>query len=82
MAAPGCPHAATAMGAEPQGEACQDCGAGSSLRACLTCGRVSCCESQMAHNRAHAEASGHPLIRPLPPAKAAWTWCYACRAYV
>lgn len=55
-----------------------------SLRVCLTCGHVGCCESQLAHNTEHARASGHHLIQPMSrglPGRA-WTWCYGCDAYV
>ena len=46
------------------------------LRICLECGRVGCCDdSPNRHATAHAEASGHPLIRSLEPGED-WVWCY------
>ena len=49
------------------------------LRICLECGHVACCdESPQRHANAHANASGHPIIRSLEPGEQ-WTWCYIDR---
>lgn len=66
--------------ADPRAEACEECGAERTLRVCLTCGHVGCCESWNGHGTAHAEASGHPLV-------AAWrggafVYCYPDRRYL
>jgi uncharacterized UBP type Zn finger protein len=62
-------------------DGCQDCLATGDkwvhLRICLECGHVGCCDSSPnRHARAHAEASGHPLIRSLQPGET-WSWCFA-----
>jgi hypothetical protein len=47
------------------------------LRICLGCGHVGCCDdSPGRHARAHAESSGHPIIRSLEPGEQ-WSWCFA-----
>jgi Zn-finger in ubiquitin-hydrolases and other protein len=49
------------------------------LRICLECGHVGCCDgSPQRHATAHANASGHPLIRSLEPLEE-WSWCYIDR---
>jgi uncharacterized UBP type Zn finger protein len=68
--------------ASPRAEACEECGSTINLRACVECGHVGCCESQLAHNTAHARASGHPVIRSMPLNEHSFTWCYDCGAYV
>lgn len=42
---------------------------------------MGCCESLNAHNTAHFEASGHPVIRSMPVGSG-FTWCYRCEAYL
>lgn len=59
---------------------CEDClasgGAWLHLRICLSCGKVGCCDdSPNRHATAHAEESGHPLIRSLEP-REEWSWCF------
>lgn len=76
-----CPHI------DPQVERtetdrCEECGSTESLRLCLTCGHVGCCESQLAHGTRHWEETGHPNTTPTPPGKLAWRWCYECDTYV
>ena len=67
-------------------EGCSDCLAiGSTwvhLRECLTCGHVACCDSSPnRHATAHAEGSGHPIIRSFEPGED-WRWCYPDQALV
>ncbi|SFP90968.1 ubiquitin-hydrolase Zn-finger-containing protein [Geodermatophilus dictyosporus] len=67
-------------------EGCTDCLAiGSTwvhLRECLSCGHVACCDSSPnRHATAHAEGSGHPIIRSFEPGED-WRWCYPDRAIV
>jgi hypothetical protein len=62
-------------------DGCEDCLAAGDkwlhLRICLECGRVGCCDdSPNRHATAHAEASGHVLIRSLEPHED-WSWCFA-----
>lgn len=46
------------------------------LRICLECGQVGCCDdSPNKHATAHANTSGHPIIRSLEPGEN-WSWCY------
>jgi hypothetical protein len=57
---------------------CDDCADESwvSLRRCLTCGHVGCCDSSPGtHANAHHEATGHPMIETLQPGQD-WVWCY------
>ena len=49
------------------------------LRICLECGHVGCCDqSPHRHATAHANATGHPIIRSLQPDEE-WSWCYIDR---
>jgi len=68
--------------ATPSADRCQECGSSVNLRMCTTCGHVGCCESQQGHNTAHAEASGHPVIKSLPLQQGHFTWCYLCKTYI
>ena len=67
-------------------EGCTDCLAIGSrwvhLRMCLSCGHVACCDSSPnRHATAHADASGHPVIRSMEPGES-WRWCYVDQALV
>lgn len=77
-----CAHLAEAGQPEPQStDGCQDClEAGHNdwvhLRLCLTCGRVSCCDSSpRRHATAHFHSTGHPVIQSFQPGES-WRWCY------
>jgi hypothetical protein len=64
-------------------DGCEECLAAGTpwlhLRICLACGHVACCdESPHRHANAHANASGHPIIRSLEPGEQ-WSWCYIDR---
>jgi uncharacterized UBP type Zn finger protein len=59
---------------------CEDClatgGKWLHLRICLECGHVGCCDdSPNRHATAHAQGSGHPIIRSLEPGEV-WSWCF------
>jgi hypothetical protein len=42
----------------------------------MTCGHVGCCDSSPnRHATAHANATGHPIVRSLEPGED-WMWCY------
>jgi uncharacterized UBP type Zn finger protein len=61
-------------------EGCEDCLATGDpwlhLRICLGCGKVGCCDdSPNRHATAHAESSGHPLIRSLESGED-WSYCF------
>jgi CPA1 family monovalent cation:H+ antiporter len=64
--------------AEPRAAACEECGVQRSLRVCLSCGHVGCCDSSSGHATAHARKTGHPVIRALPNG---FTFCYPHREY-
>ena len=64
-------------------DGCEDCLAAGQkwlhLRICLECGHVGCCDqSPHRHANAHANATGHPIIRSLEPDEE-WAWCYIDR---
>lgn len=47
-----------------------------SLRLCMSCGHVGCCNSSPhMHADAHFAGSGHPVMRSIEPGEA-WRWCY------
>jgi hypothetical protein len=60
---------------------CEDCArAGEetwvSLRQCMSCGHVGCCDSSPGqHATAHHHESSHPMVRTLQPGQD-WVWCY------
>jgi hypothetical protein len=77
-----CGHFAEVGSPEPQAtEGCQDCLSDGHtdwvhLRLCLTCGRVSCCDSSPGrHASRHAGQVGHPVVRSFEPGET-WRWCY------
>jgi uncharacterized UBP type Zn finger protein len=53
-----------------------------SLRICMTCGHVGCCDSSKnRHARAHYESTHHPIIKTIEPGPD-WAWCYPDDAYL
>jgi CPA1 family monovalent cation:H+ antiporter len=47
-----------------------------SLRECLVCGEVGCCDSSpRRHSDAHFRDTGHPVIESAEPGED-WRWCY------
>lgn len=47
-----------------------------SLRQCLVCGEIGCCDSSpRRHAAAHFEETGHPVIESAEPGED-WRWCY------
>jgi hypothetical protein len=62
----------------PRADACEECGVQASLRLCLSCGHVGCCDSSSGHATAHARKTGHPVIRALPHRL---IYCYLHRQY-
>ena len=78
---PSCPHFEGKV-ATPRSGQCEGCGSTFNLRVCTTCGHVGCCESQRGHNTAHAEETGHAVIKSLPLDEGHFTWCYTCRKYL
>lgn len=71
----GCEHfRALGRHATPRAEACESCGARKILRVCLDCGHVGCCDSHHGHARAHAERTGHRIVRAWKGG--AFVYCY------
>jgi hypothetical protein len=73
--------------APPSGTGCVECLAGEGpgwwfhLRRCAQCGHVGCCDSSPSgHARAHAAASGHPVVQSFEPGED-WFWSFAEEAY-
>ncbi len=45
------------------------------LRACLTCGKIGCCDSSPnRHASKHAAQDDHPVMRSVEPGEE-WSWC-------
>ena len=64
----------------PSVEGCEECLANGTkwchLRICLGCGHVGCCDSSPSrHATAHAQSSGHPIMRSIQPGEN-WSWCF------
>ena len=61
------------------GAACEECAREGradwvSLRRCLTCGHIGCCDSSRGlHATAHHRSTGHPMVRAVHQD---WVWCY------
>ncbi len=80
-----CTHLGDARVFEPATDVCAECvaidGFWPALRMCLVCGTVACCDTSISkHLRAHAEASGHALMRSIR-LKEGWIWCYPDAAF-
>ncbi|HET9420455.1 MAG TPA: Na+/H+ antiporter [Nocardioides sp.] len=63
--------------AEPVCQQCVDDGyQWVSLRQCLECGKLACCDSSpMRHATAHFRESQHPVVESAEPGED-WRWCY------
>lgn len=68
--------------AAPRADRCEECGSHGSIRVCLTCGHVGCCDSSLGHATAHARETGHPVIRSLPLSDRSFTYCYQGHGYL
>ncbi len=67
-------------------DVCQECVESGdiwpALRMCLVCGYVGCCDTSVKkHMKAHAEATGHPIMRSIRMDEG-WGWCYECAAFL
>lgn len=65
---------------EPPATSCEDCLAEGtqwvSLRRCLECGKVACCDSSpRQHATAHFHEEQHPVMQSAEPGED-WRWCY------
>jgi uncharacterized UBP type Zn finger protein len=75
-----CPHVEEIRVLRAEAEGCEEClRSGDSwvhLRLCMSCGKVSCCDSSKnAHARRHSEETGHAIVASIEPGEA-WRWCY------
>jgi hypothetical protein len=68
------------LSAEPE-PVCEDCAREGetswvSLRQCMTCGHVGCCDSSPGqHATGHHRGTSHPMVQTLQPGQD-WVWCY------
>ena len=74
------------VSAPPSGSGCADCEAVGGwwlhLRRCAQCGHIGCCDSSPAqHATAHAQATGHPIIRSFEPGED-WFWNYGDSTFI
>ena len=67
--------------ATPNGSSCEECGSTHSLRMCVTCGHVGCCESQAGDAEAHWSRTGHEVMASMPVG-GGFLWCYDEKRYV
>lgn len=74
-----CSHLGEVHITRSEASRCSRCGPDDiwpTLRLCLTCGHVGCCDTSInKHARGHFEATGHPLMRSLRAGET-WGWCY------
>lgn len=53
-----------------------------SLRQCLTCGHVGCCDSSKnRHATRHFKETGHPIMKSVTKGEE-FTWCYIDEIYL
>lgn len=80
-----CEHLESTPVRDPEGElVCRDCiDAGVqwvSLRMCLDCGEIGCCDSSpLRHATAHFRETTHPVMRSVEPGED-WRWCFVHHA--
>lgn len=61
----------------PRTDHCEGGDDSHSLRVCLTCGHVGCCDSSPGtHARKHAEETGHQVMAAYPAKENSFIWCY------
>jgi len=75
-----CTHMLEIHEVEPRTRGCRRCleGGGTwvSLRLCLTCGEVGCCNASAArHALRHFLETGHPVVQSLEPGDE-WAYCW------
>jgi len=81
-----CEHLRNVQVKRPKRLECEECVRLGSpwvhLRTCQTCGATLCCDnSPNRHARAHARASGHPVIMSAEPGET-WLYCYPDDRYL
>jgi uncharacterized UBP type Zn finger protein len=81
-----CQHVELIQDVKPNTEGCEEClntgGWWVSLRMCLTCGHVGCCDASPGkHAAQHFRESGHPIVQAIEGWED-WRWCYVDKVYV
>lgn len=80
-----CEHLESTPLRDPDGAlVCQECVEAGvrwvSLRMCLDCGEIGCCDSSpLRHATAHFRESAHPVMRSVEPGED-WRWCFVHHA--
>lgn len=76
MKASDCSHLPKEV-AGPRADSCEGGDSSKSLRYCLTCGHVGCCDSSPhQHARKHAVETGHETMASYPKSENSFRWCY------
>jgi hypothetical protein len=75
-----CMHLDQAANVVPSADGCEEClqmgDSWVTLRICLICGHVGCCDnSKNRHATKHFGATSHPLIQSFEQGED-WIWCY------
>jgi uncharacterized UBP type Zn finger protein len=79
-----CQHLDQIQDVKPNTQGCQECletgGRWVSLRLCLSCGHVGCCDASPGkHATQHYKQTGHPIIQAIEGWEN-WRWCYVDKA--
>ena len=77
-----CQHLESSGGSRAKARAgvCEECGEKRSLRFCLTCGHVGCCDSLSGHATVHVQETGHPVVQSI--SAVSFTYCYQGHGYL
>jgi uncharacterized UBP type Zn finger protein len=81
-----CNHLANIKIINPRTEGCEEClqsgDSWVSLRWCLTCGHVGCCNnSKNKHAQKHFAETQHPVMQVFGEEED-WKWCYIDKTYI
>ena len=86
MAEKECTHKDQIKDVKPSADGCEDClkigDTWVSLRMCLICGHVGCCDSSKnKHATKHFNKTNHPIMKSVTPGEE-FTWCYIDEVYL
>jgi uncharacterized UBP type Zn finger protein len=81
-----CQHTNQIRDVTAKTQGCEECLAAGdrwvSLRLCLSCGHVGCCDSSKGkHATKHFQQTAHAIMRSIEPGQD-WRWCYVDKTYV
>ena len=81
MTTDNCTHMDQIQDVTPSADGCEEClktgDPWVSLRLCLSCGKVGCCDNSIkTHATKHWKESAHAIIKSHQPGET-WMWCYA-----